>query len=316
VNRLLIPIFALALAAPAAWTAPPDTGSSGPEPRLERKDPAGDPSDYKDVVDSQGNRYKVDSLGNVFTNGTPDPNRQPASAENVIFYYNYAIDMMDRGYTAPALEVYREILALPTANEHVKEAQEKVREAYDEVYSFRDNAEKLKNLLFVVRHVEDGRVFYDNEKYRFRIRYPVNWKVENEVRHDPEQEFAGMNLYPLPLPAPNGETVTVAIGLRAERLQQETAPDQYRKHWVLQLEEVDRQSEQLTVLLREPMPVNPKYLRDHFKFKSEEQHFEGEDAFLVSGGHGYYVTFTATPETYEKAHDIFERFLSDFEILP
>ncbi len=314
-HRFTLPVLVLALSAPAAGAVATHSQAADLEPRLERKDPSADPSHYEDVVDSQGNRYKIDPAGNVFTNGTPNPSRQPASAENVIYYYNYAIDMMNRGYTRPALEVYREILALPVKDEFVAAAQELVREAYNEVYSFRDNAEKLSNLLFVVRHVEDGRIFYENEKYHFRIQYPVNWKVDSEVRHDPEQNFAGMNLYPLPLPAPDGETVTMGIGLRAERMQAPQTTNEFGKYWVSQLQEADLRNGALEVLKRERISGEAEFLREHFEFKAEDRRFVGQDAFLVRGDFGYYLTFTATPETYKAAQDIFERFTSEFEVL-
>ncbi|MEE9231685.1 MAG: hypothetical protein V3U86_13360 [Acidobacteriota bacterium] len=314
-HRFTLPVLVLALSAPAAGAVATHSQAADLEPRLERKDPSADPSHYEDVVDSQGNRYKIDPAGNVFTNGTPNPSRQPASAENVIYYYNYAVDMMSRGYTAPALEVYREILALPVKDELVAAAQEVVRKAYDEVYSFRDNAEKLSDLLFVIRHVEDGRIFYENEKYHFRIQYPVNWKMDGEVRHDPEQNFAGMNLYPLPLPAPDGETVTVAIGLRVEYLQESKTTDEFGKYWVSQLEETDLRNDAFEVLKRERLSGESKFLRERFEFKVEDGRRVGQDAFLVKGDYGYYLTFTATPATYSAAQDIFERFTSEFEVL-
>ena len=315
VHRLLLPILVLALAAPAAGAVATESRATGLEPRLERKDPSADPSHYEDVVDSQGNRFKIDPAGNLFTNGTPNPNRQPASAENVIYYYNYAVDMMNRGYTAPALEVYREILALPVKDELVAAAQELVREAYNEVYSFRDNAEKLSDLLFVVQHVEDGRIFYENEKYHFRIQYPVNWTMENEVRHHTEQNFAYMHLRPLSFPAPDGETVSVVIALRAERLQEPKTTDEFGKYWVSQLEEEDLRNDTVEVLKRERISSDSKFLRERFEFNLEDARRVGQDAFLVKGDFGYYLTFTATPETYQAAQDIFERFTSEFEAL-
>jgi hypothetical protein len=324
-----IPVCAAVVLAlqPVRAQSPQTRGATAePQPRLEKQNPSPDPSKYKDVKDSQGNRYKVDEDGNVFTNGIPNPRRQPASVENVVYYYNYAVDMMNKGYTAPALEVYREILALPAKNELVVRAQEEARKNYDQVRSFRDNAQKLDDLLFVVRHVEDGRVIYENEKYHFRVRYPVNWTIEDEARNltiDPETKdgvsdsYASLFLQPLPLPAPDGGKVSVAIGFHADRLRKPLSVERYRDHWVGRLRaEAERGPERLSGLKRQPQTGRPGTLRDRFEMKMDGQQRKGDDVFVTRGQFAYYLTFTSTPETYEAARDLFDRFLEGFEALP
>lgn len=364
--RLLTLLALLFAAASASRGAPPPEPASGgedPRPRLERKPPAAEPKKFRDVQDSQGNRFKVDEEGNVYTTGAPNPRRQPASAENIEFYYNYAIDMMNRGYTAQALELYREILALPPKAPVVVRAQEGIRKNYDEVRNFnlKNQSLDIQDLVYVIRHVEDGRVVYENEKYRFRLRYPVNWKAEEEARNrtpefdlresgedwclfmlgagerkigcfpsaeeaeererqvraePPEGSYASMTLFPLELPGPGGEKVTVAIGFRAERLADGTAVERFRQRWVDRLFEVDRASDKMSDLKRQSRTAGPDRLRDRFEMQAEERRFVGDEVFIVRRRFGYYATFTATPGTYEAAREIFDRFLGDLEVLP
>lgn len=331
-HRSLPTRLALLVAAAATLGFAPEPPAAGedPRPRLERRSSSGQPRTLRDVVDSQGNRYKVDEEGNIYTNGIPNVRRQPASAENVEFYYNYAIDMMNRGYTAPALELYREILALPPKNDMVVAAQKLVRANYDEVRNFNLKNQNLdiQDLVFVVRHIDDGRVVYDNERYRFRVRYPVNWKVDDELRNADDQ-YAGLTLYPLEIPGRDGEKVTVAIGIRAEMLPDGMTLERFRQGWVARLQQADQASEKLAGLKRQTRPSGPDRLRDHFEVQMESRRpvgdnevqmeprrFVGDELFVVRGRFGYYLTFTATPETYETAREIFDRFVSEFEVLP
>ncbi|MEE9218819.1 MAG: hypothetical protein V3U98_07095 [Acidobacteriota bacterium] len=293
----------------------PGSEEMAPNPRLERRNPAPDPSQYKEYRDSQNNRYRMDTNGNVFTSGVPIPRRQPASAENIIFYYNYAFDLRDKGYHQAGMDVFREILALPAKNELVATAQRLVREEYELQRSFRDNAEKFDEFLFVVRHVEDGRITYDNEKYRFRVRYPVNWTLEDEVRGRLEP-FANLTLYPLALPARDGGSVSISIGFRAERVEDSMTPEQYREQWSAVLEETFESREEVTGFKHKRVTPGGRFVRDHFEVRISDQLFEGENAYLIERDFGYYLTFTATPDTFQVAHDIFERFLSEFEVLP
>ena len=321
-KRSALALLLFCLAALAARGGAPDTSpvpsTDTPRPRLERSNPEKDPNKYRDVQDSQGNRYKVDAEGNIFTNGRPNPKRQPASADNIEYYFNYAVDLMSKGYTAQSLEVYREILALPPKNPRVAEAQKLVRANYDQVRNFNLKNQNLdiNELVFVVRHIDDGRVTYQNEKFHFRLRYPVNWRMEEEVRHNKDEGYASFTLYPLPLPGPNSEKVTVAIGFRAENLPPNTTVERYREGWVKRLQEADRAEEKLNNLKRQSRPAGAERLRDHFEVRMAERHFEGDETFVVRGGIGYYITFTATPETYAVARDIFDRLLTDFEALP
>lgn len=356
-------LLAASLGLSALSSALPAGAAEEPPPRLDRKtSPSGDKK-YRDVQDSQGNRYKVDELGNIFTNGVPNPKRQPAAAENVNYYFNYAVDLMNKGYVAQGLEVYREILALPARDPVVVEAHRRARENYDGVRDFnlKNQSLDIQELVYVVRHIEDGRVIYDNERYRFRLRYPVNWRVEDEVRsHTPEIElreeeskwclyidseggqkvgcypsaeeaetqerilkasppegsFATLTLHPLQLPAPDGGKVTIAIGFRAERVPDGLQLQGYRNQWVQRLEEADRSQEKLANLKRAPRPAGPDRLRDYFEVEMDSRRFAGDEWFARRGKFGYYLTFTATPETYEAAREIFDRFLSDFEVLP
>lgn len=317
-KRFLAPSLLL-LFSPLALGLSPDPPPAGdgrdPEPRLERKTPSSRDPRFVDKKDSQGNRYKVDQDGNIYTSGVPNPKRQPASAENVGYYYNHAVDLMNKGYVAQALEVYREILALPAKDERAAEAQKLTRLNYDEIRNFNLKNQELdiEDLVFVVRHVEDGRVIYDNERYRFRVRYPVNWTLENEVRSDDEAGFANLSLKPLAIPGPGGTKVYMGIGVHATRLREGTKLEQFRRDWTSRLEQ------QVSGLRRRSLQGGSGRLRDHFEFadeKADGRRFAGEDVFIVKAEHGYYLTFTATPETYDPARDIFDRFLSDFEVLP
>jgi hypothetical protein len=340
---LLLPLGAAARSAPD----PPQTQSAG---------------GFRDVQDSQGNRYKVDEKGRIFTDGRPSPRRQPASADNVEFYAQYAIDMMNRGYVGPALEVFREILALPARSPRVAEVQSQIRQQYDEMRAFNIENQNLdiNSLVFVVRHVEDGRIVYANEKYRYRLRFPLNWKVQEEVRHfsppttirqigeqwcvlvtegerqlschpnldgaeaaraEAEQNpipgsYSSLFLTPLALPAPEGRTVSIAIGLRAERLAEGVTLERFYQDWVQRVLRGGGRDARLGSLKRERRFSRPDRLRDRFEALLESQRREGEEEFIVRNGYAYYLTFTATPETFEPAREIFERFVGDFEVLP
>jgi hypothetical protein len=314
------------------------------------------------VQDSQGNRYKVDEKGRIFTSGQPNARRQPASAENIEYYAQYAIDMMNKGYVGPALEVFREILALPAKISRVSEVQSQIRQQYEEMRTFNIENQSLdiNTLVFVVRHVEDGRVVYANEKYKYRLRFPLNWKVQDEVRHSSppttirqiEEEWcvfviegdrklgchasldeaeaaraeaeqtpiagshSSLFLTPLPLPAAEGRSVTVAIGLRAERLADGVTVERFHQKWVQRLGQTGEGAPRLAALKRERRSSRADRLRDHFEALMESQRREGEEEFIVRGGYGYYITFTATPETFQPALEIFDRFVGDFEVLP
>jgi hypothetical protein len=85
---------------------------------------------------------------------------------------------------------------------------------------------------------------------------------------------------------------------------------------VSRLAEADRSQEKLSNLKRQSRPAGSNRLRDHFMVQISDRKYEGDEAFVARGEFGYYLTFTATPETYSTAREIFDRFFADFEVLP
>jgi hypothetical protein len=83
-------------------------------------------TDLKDIIDSQGNKYRVDEKDDIYSDGIPHPNRQPASVENLGYYFNQAGMLEVNGYTDEAEKMYQEILSLPDDNDSVKTAKEAI----------------------------------------------------------------------------------------------------------------------------------------------------------------------------------------------
>ncbi len=63
----------------------------------------------------------------VYSEGIPKQGRQPASVENIAYYFNESLMLEKNGYLDEAFKMYREILSLPEANDSVKTAQEGLR---------------------------------------------------------------------------------------------------------------------------------------------------------------------------------------------
>jgi hypothetical protein len=79
--------------------------------------------ELKKVVDSQGNVYSVDEKGDIYSDGVPNPSRQPASVENLTYYFNESMMLEKSGHLDDAYKMYSEILSLSETDEFVKNAQ-------------------------------------------------------------------------------------------------------------------------------------------------------------------------------------------------
>lgn len=114
-------------------------------------------SSLKEMVDSQGNKYSVDEKGDIYTEGIPMPGRQPASVENLAYYFNESLMLEVNGYLDEAYKMMNEILFLPETNESVKLAQHGMRIRIKRIYI--DGGEVLREKIqafFDIKEQGDG----------------------------------------------------------------------------------------------------------------------------------------------------------------
>ncbi|MCX5702593.1 MAG: hypothetical protein NTW64_06455 [Candidatus Omnitrophica bacterium] len=108
--------------------------------------------ELKNVTDSQGNTYMVDETGAVYTEGIPKPGLQPASVENLAYYFNESLMLEINGYLDEAFKIYQEILSLPGVDDSVKTA---LRLRITRLYEVKDSQELLKKY-FDIKELGDG----------------------------------------------------------------------------------------------------------------------------------------------------------------
>lgn len=111
----------------------------------------------KDRIDSQGNQYQVDEKGDIYSDGIPHPNRQPASVENLGYYFNQAGMLEANGYTDEAEKIYKEILSLPEVNESVKTAKEAIKLRLERRNSEQVDWDKIDTKLFDTLKQDTGK---------------------------------------------------------------------------------------------------------------------------------------------------------------
>ena len=107
-------------------------------------------SDLKEIVDSQSNVYSIDEEGRIYSEGIPHDNRQPASVENIGYYFNESVMLDITGHLKEAMQMYYEILSLPDADESVITAKDGIR-ARIEVWYDNDETRNLVLMYFDVK---------------------------------------------------------------------------------------------------------------------------------------------------------------------
>ncbi|MEI8349876.1 MAG: hypothetical protein WCI77_06960 [Candidatus Omnitrophota bacterium] len=121
----------------------------------EEKKPSAE-SRFKKVVDSQGNAYEVAENGDIYSEGAPKPGRQPASVENIDYYFNESLQLEVNGHIPEAFTMYAEILSLPEANESVKTLQRGIRLRIERLYNSDGQMKKKLLMYFDIKELKDG----------------------------------------------------------------------------------------------------------------------------------------------------------------
>lgn len=173
-------------------------------------------SDLKEMVDSQGNVYRVDEQGKIYTDGLPHPERQSATIENLSYYFNQSMALEGNGYLEEAMQMYYEILSLPKVNQSVVITRVAISARIKRLYA--DTSKRdLVLKYFDVRKLDEGdAIQYKNEKFKFSFRYPSSWQISKEVIEDKQRKAAFISLMAPALLDNEGTVVDVSLGLLAE----------------------------------------------------------------------------------------------------
>ncbi len=125
------------------------------------------------MVDSQGNRYKIDKDCTMYTYGNPNAIRQPVSIENLPYYYNETLNLIAKKHKFEGIIMGSEILDLPEGSVGIRVSKWSIGKVLTPVIS----ESELNQKVVVVKHIEDNNIIYRNRLYNFELKYPLFFKI-------------------------------------------------------------------------------------------------------------------------------------------
>lgn len=263
-------------------------------------------SELKEMIDSQGNVYRVDEQGKIYTDGIPHSSRQPATVENIAYYFNQSLTLEANGFLEEAIKMYYEILCLPKVNQSVMNARHFISLRIKKLYNVETNKDVIMKYFNVKRLGEGSLIQYVNKNFHFSFRYPSSWKISKEVMEDKQRNVAYVSLVAPALLDNEGNSVDVSMGLLAENISAKVKSSEYADKWYKKMPSYLRTD--ITVL-------DSGRIKNKFTVNFKGHNYYGEEVFWVDSGIGYYLAFTAGPLfLYEITKEYFYQILNTVKL--
>lgn len=263
-------------------------------------------SNLKEIVDSQGNVYQIDKEGKIYTGGIPHPNRQPATVENLEYYFNQSLLLESNGYIEEAIKMYYEILCLPKGNQSVVNARRAISLRIKRLYNDEGKRDLVIKYFNVKRLGEGNMIQYINKRFNFAFKYPSSWKISKEIIEDKQKNVAFISLVAPAVLDNEGNVVDISLGLLAESMVTKIQPLGYADIWYKKMPNYIR---------ADIKTLSSGGIKDKFTVNFMGRDYCGEEAFWVKNEVGYYLTFNAGPSLlYELTKDYFYQILDTIEL--
>jgi len=259
-------------------------------------------SDLKEMVDSQGNVYRIDKEGKIYTDGIPHPNRQPASVENLEYYFNQSLLLESNGYFEETIKMYYEIMCLPKVNQSVMNARRAISLRIKRLYDDKGKRDLVMEYFNVKKLGERNLAQYKNQKFNFTFKYPSSWKISKEIIEDKQKNVAVISLVAPAVLDNEGNVVDVSLGLFAEHMSTKMQSSEYAAIWYKKMSNYTR---------TDTKTLNSGGIKNRFTVNFMGRDYYGEEVFWAKNQTGYYLTFNAGPSfLYESAKDYFSQILN------
>ena len=256
-------------------------------------------SELQDNVDSQGNIYRVDKNGNMYTYGNPNIMRQPVSIENLPYYYNETLNLINKKHKFAGIIMGSEILDLPEKSIGIRVSKWSIGKVLAPVIS----ESELNQKVVVVKHIEDSNIIYRNRLYNFELKYPVYFRIFAELAGLEEGTMANVGFI---LTDPAKEEPPVNIVIFAKKLEGNTSLNNFMESWP------KYPSGKYT-------PLNSPFGGNSIGHKIEwleggKVPFAGEQMFVIKDGIGYCIMLSSPKDKYNESQKTFKEFLSNIRI--
>ena len=259
-------------------------------------------SEPQDMVDSQGNKYKMDKDGTMYTYGDPNAVRQPVSIENLPYYYNETLNLIAKKHNFEAVIMGSEILDLPETSVGIRVSKWSIGKVLAPIIS----ESKLNEKIVVVKHREGDNIIYRNRLYSFEIKYPLYFKPFAELAGVKENSMANVGFV---LTNPDKQEAPVNVALFAKVLKENISLDDFARQWSLDEKYPGLKSSDIST----PLGKDSKgYMIEWLE--NGKMPFAGEQIFKIQDGIGYYIIFSCSKDKYDAFHSAFKEFVSNIKI--
>lgn len=256
-------------------------------------------AELKDTVDSQGNKYKIDKNGTIYTYGDPSAIRQPVSLENLPYYYNETLNLIAKKHKFEGIIMGSEILDLPDDSSGIRVSKWAVGKALAQVIS---EAELNKHVV-VVKHREGNYIIYRNRLYNFEIKYPMSFKPFAELAGLEKGTMANIGFV---LSDPAEKEPPINIVIFAKRLEGDTSLDKFVEGW-------SKYPNGKYTPSISPFGANSIAHRVEW-LEGGKIPFSGEQIFMVKDDIGYCIMLSSPKDKYNESQKTFKEFLSNVKI--
>ncbi len=134
--------------------------------------------DWTLLEDKDGNRYYIDKNGKFWTSGAPDFDYKPVSIEGLDYYINQGIELIKSHYKTEGLTLLKSILALPSKNDIIYQAQIKASgEIRNLLKTEGSRFKKLNENASLLIYRENNVITLINDNMFYSIQIPPSLKI-------------------------------------------------------------------------------------------------------------------------------------------
>lgn len=259
-------------------------------------------SELQDRVDSQGNVNRLDKDGTMYTYGNPNAIRQPVSIENLPYYYNETLNLINKKHKFAGIIMGSEILDLPEKGVGIRVSKWSIGKVLAPIIS----ESELNKHIVVVKHREGDYIIYRNRLYHFELKYPLSFKIFAELAGLEKGTMANVGFV---LTDPEKKELPVNIVIFAKHLQENTTIDVFASQWQLKSKYPDIK------ITPDSSPFGKGSIAQQIEWLEEgKQPFAGEQIFIIKDNIGYYFLLSSPKDKYNESQETFKEFLSNVKI--
>lgn len=256
-------------------------------------------AELQDMVDSQGNKYKIDKDGTTYTYGNPNATRQPASIDNLPYYYNETLNLIAKKYKFEGIIMGSEILDLPEKSRGIRVSKWSIGKVLAPIIT----ETELNQKVVVVKHREEDSIVYRNRLYNFELRYPLYFKMFTELAGLENGTMANVGFVLTDIAK---KEPPINIVIFAKKLESNTSLDKFVEGW-------SKYPGGQYTPLTSPFDGNSIAHRVEW-LEGGKIPFSGEQVFTMKDGIGYCIMLSSPRGKYNELQKTFKEFLSKVKI--